>query len=141
MNITAHDLDIGAKTIAGEARGETMLGQQAVAWVILNRVRADLHGDNKPDWWGEGIAGVCLKSFQFSCWNANDPNRKFIEALGPHREEYRIALRALLDAIDRLSPDPTASSTHYHHDEILPSWAVGCAPNCSIGHHVFYALA
>ena len=37
------------------------------AWVIRNRA------DN-PRWWGNDITDVCLKKYQFSCWNHNDPN-------------------------------------------------------------------
>ena len=57
------------RTIAGEAGNQPMLGQAAVAHVILNRVAAGGYGD--------GISGVVKapvkpgSSFhQFSAWNA-----------------------------------------------------------------------
>src|SRR3546814_2812197 len=74
MNVTAEDVDTLARTVFGEARGEPMPGKIAVAWCIRNRVELDLHDDGKPDWWGEGYTAVCRKSWQFSCWNENDPN-------------------------------------------------------------------
>lgn len=50
-------------TIYGEARGESIEGQIAVACVIRNRA-----GNSKS------IKEICLAPFQFSCWNKNDPN-------------------------------------------------------------------
>ena len=66
MTATDKDQDILARTLWGEARGEGVAGQIAVAWSIRNRVEMDLHNDGKPDWWGEGYAGVCKKPYQFS---------------------------------------------------------------------------
>lgn len=47
---------------------------QAVANVIMNRV-------NRGGWYGASIKDVVLKPYQFSCWNATDPNRAKIDAL------------------------------------------------------------
>lgn len=71
MNISPSALDTLTKTIWGEARGEGREGMIAVAWVILNR--ASIGG-----WWGNSIETVCLKPWQFSCWNANDPNAPYM---------------------------------------------------------------
>lgn len=73
MAITETNRDILARTLWGEACGEDLAEQIAVAWTIRNRVEMDLHKDRKPDWWGEGCAGVCLAKKQFSCWNTNGP--------------------------------------------------------------------
>jgi hypothetical protein len=59
--------NVMARTLWGEARGENEVGMSAVASVIMNRV-------SKGGWWGDSIDKVCLKKFQFSCWNQNDPN-------------------------------------------------------------------
>ena len=75
MTVTEKDRDILARTLWGEARGESLAGQIAVAWTIRNRVN-----DGKAkSWWGEGYAGVCQKPYQFSCWNKNDPNYRLPE--------------------------------------------------------------
>ena len=71
--MSEQDVDVLARTIWGEARGEGFAGQVAVGWAIRNRVEADLGNDGKPDWWGEGYVGVCKAPWQFSCWNKNDP--------------------------------------------------------------------
>lgn len=71
LRITADERDIAIRTLYGEVRGEKREGRIAVAWVIRNRVTIDLGNDGKPDWWGEGVIGVCCKAGQFSCWNDN----------------------------------------------------------------------
>ena len=61
------DAQILALTIYGEARGESTEGKIAVGSVILERV-------DHRDWDGKTIPEVCLKKWQFSCFNENDPN-------------------------------------------------------------------
>lgn len=54
-------------TLLGEAAGEPVEGQIAVASVIRNRA-------THPRWWGNGYAAVCLKDHQFSCWWEDNAN-------------------------------------------------------------------
>lgn len=63
-----HTPTILACTLWGEARGEKEEAVEAVAQVILNRAE-------HPRWWGKDVRSVCLKPWQFSCWNKLDPNR------------------------------------------------------------------
>lgn len=62
MKYSERDLNILTLTIYGEARGEPREGKVGVAWSARNRATADLWSDDRNDWWGEGIAGVCLRS-------------------------------------------------------------------------------
>jgi len=64
----SQNVEYMARTLWGEARGESEEGQVAVGHVIKNRVE-------KKTWYGKTIKDVCLKKWQFSCWNENDPNR------------------------------------------------------------------
>lgn len=66
---TLSPLEILGLTIIGEARGEPIEGQVAVAWVIRNRLLA------RPDKY-KSYREVCLEPKQFSCWNPSDPNRQ-----------------------------------------------------------------
>jgi len=52
---TINDIDVLARTLWGEARGEGPAGQVAVAWTIRNRV----NDGRAKSWWGEGYTGVC----------------------------------------------------------------------------------
>lgn len=56
-----------------------MAAKIAVGWMIGNRVN-----DGKAkSWWGEDYAGVCLKAWQFSCWNKDDPNFGCLSGVNP----------------------------------------------------------
>jgi len=133
------DFEVMVRTIYGEARAEPYVGKIAVAWVIRNRAEADLGKDARPDWWGEGVANVCLAPQQFSCWNANDLMRpKLLKANSVHlRDCIQAAWAVLTDEV----PDPTHGATHYYADYIAePKWAKGKAPTTQIGPHKFYKL-
>jgi N-acetylmuramoyl-L-alanine amidase len=141
MTVTEKDRDILARTLYGEARGEGVAGQIAVAWTIRNRVEMDLHNDGKPDWWGEGYAGVCLKKYQFSCWNKNDPNFPFLS--GARQIPFRELAQARIAAdqvIDGKVPDPTDGATHYYATTMpkAPVWAAKAKQTLKLGHHVFF---
>lgn len=136
--MNAHDLDTVARTLYGEARGQGWAGLVAVGWCIRNRVEIDLRDDNKPDWWGEGYVNVCLKPWQFSCWNANDPNRKKLMAVETDDAAFRECIAAAAAVMTGLEPDPTERSHHYHTASIKPSWSRGFEPVTRIGDHVFY---
>ena len=106
--------------------------------VVLNRVAvANRHGGY---WWGKDIADVCLKPFQFSCWNANDPQRAKLLSVAENNIHFATALRIARRAAYGLLLDSVAGATHYHTLDILPRWAQGQTPVAIIGHHMFYRL-
>ena len=129
--------DILARTIYGEARGELVRGKEAVASVVMNRVRrARERGGNY--WWGGDVTGVCLKPWQFSCWNENDPNRPRIEAVTKDNRNFQSCLRIARRAIAGTLKDPTHGATHYHEKSLAPPWAKDRKPSAEIGNHKFY---
>lgn len=128
--ITLQDMDIAARTIAGEARGEPYEGQIAVACVILNRWRIGM---------GQSLFEVCLQPYQFSCWNTGDPNRQYISKLRAYDKVYQTAMRALIGAID--NPLRYGPITHYHAANITPAWAKNMRRATQIGRHIFYKNA
>ena len=81
------DIDIMAKTMWGESRNQDTSGQIAVAYVIKNRAEA-------RRWYGNTPKEVCLKDWQFSCWNEGDPNRNKMENL-PIVDEVYLKMFAL----------------------------------------------
>ncbi len=130
------EVELLARTLYGEARGETVRGKEAVAAVIINRVaRAKERGGY---WWGDSLGLVCKKPWQFSCWNEGDPNLKKITAVTPQNRVFQscisIARRAASGALD----DPTGGATHYHTKATNPPWARAKAPCFEIGNHLFY---
>lgn len=138
LKYTLFDWDIFAKTLYGEARGEGYLGILSVAWVIRNRVEKDIGQDNKPDWWGEGISGVCLAKKQFSCWNTEDPNFSKLSSVSSLDPIYLLCRSIAGLVICGAVFDPTRNSTHYHTRDIRPSWSLKMEKRFEIGRHIFY---
>ena len=125
-------LDIAARTLWGEARGDGKAGMLAVAWVIRNRAM-------RPGWWGRDLRSVCLKDRQFSCWNGRDPNRPKMTSLKADDPAYVRAARLMCDVMlaDK-EGDPTREATHYHARYVDAFWAAGHEPCFETAGHLFY---
>lgn len=108
------DVDLLARIITAEARGEPLEGQLAIAWVALNRA-------SRPGWWGTTLREVLQKPEQFA------PPM-------PHTETA-FAIAQL--AVAGLTVDPTQGSDHFHSGP-PPSWAAGMEFVKRIGGHFFY---
>lgn len=130
---TMQDLDAMARTIYGEARGESFEGQKAVVHVILNRIAAQT-------WYGLTAYEVCHKRFQFSAWNLNDPNRIKLLELTYKSKTLLGCLQAVCEATKEhyKNNDPTDGSAHYVRKDINPDWVKGKTPVITIGNHKFY---
>ena len=137
----SHDVDITARTIFGEARGEPDEGKIAVAWVIRNRAAiAQATGRRQ---FGDGSpASACQRPFQFSCWNNNDPNAARLRALDADNPDpvFAECLRIAEDVLGDQTPDPTDGATFYHTRALNPppDWSRGKTPCATIGHHLFF---
>jgi len=110
------ELEILAKTIEAEARGESYEGKIAVGAVIANRAASGKYGN--------GIKGVILKKGAFSPWNsytgyAKGEQGQDMFALIPSQDSYAAA-SAILKAE---YSDPTKGATHYLNDAVSrPDW-------------------
>lgn len=126
-------VDILARTIWGEARGEGYSGMVAVANVVLNRA-------SNPGWWGFDIASVCLKDWQFSCWNITDPNRPAMLAVTTGMDQtFAMAVEIAREAVNGTLTDNTNGATHYYAKSIAaPNWTAGATLAAVIGNHKFY---
>lgn len=131
-------IDILARTLWGEARGEGEEGMKAVACTIINRQKiAKAKGHF---WWGNTIIQICQKPYQFSCWNRSDPNYQKLVAVTESDADFinalKIARRAVLDNL----ADITDGATHYHAAGMTPYWVKNDRPTAVIGNHIFYRL-
>lgn len=126
------EIDVVARTIWGEARGEGITGMQAVANVIRNRVRA-------RSWYGATFEDVCKKPLQFSCWNTSDPNYTKILQVTRADPQFNSAWELATATVNDELPDNTGGATHYHARSIYPSWASSLTETARIGNHIFYA--
>ena len=117
-----------------EARGEIALGKLAIAWVIHNRA-------DKAD---SSLKAQILKPWQFSSFNANDPNRaKMLEAWAKDATAWG-ACDAIAELFEQKATiDPTLGSTHYLNRAVLekqPDWSLeehGWEKQVTIGSHEF----
>ncbi len=132
-------MDVLARTLWGEARGQGTDGMNAVASVVLNRVH--LAQKKGSFWWGNNIIQVCQKPYQFSCWNRSDPNFRKLQAVTDDNLYFATAVRIARRAVLGQLEDHTLGATHYHADTIKPYWAKGQRPSIVIGNHIFYVLA
>ncbi|CAF2118913.1 unnamed protein product [Rotaria magnacalcarata] len=87
---------------------------------------------------GRTIKEVCLKPYQFSCWDHGDINRSKLLNLGTNSDEYRRIRQVVKEVLDGARPDNTRGSTHYHANYIQPDWTRGKTPTVVIGNHLFY---
>ena len=113
FTVTQNDLDILSRTVAAEARSESVLGQAAVAHVALNRLVSQ-HGGK------ENLTDILLAKKQFSAWNKrqNYTNMKnvYINKNDPSYENAKSISIAVLDG--RIT-DPTYGSNHYYANKGL----------------------
>lgn len=123
-------LGTAARTLYQEARGETLPGQQAVAHVLVNRM--------KDGRWGKTLGEVCLWHMQFSGWRNVDPNFPVSCRLSDD-EPVLIALASLIqEALDG-APDPTGAATHYYAISIkAPAWVAGATFCGQFGNQRFF---
>jgi peptidoglycan hydrolase-like protein with peptidoglycan-binding domain len=133
----ASDVDVLARTIFGEARGEPDQGKIGVAYTVINRV--SIAQSRGGYWWGNTIREVCLKPFQYSCWNRNDPNRAIILAVRPGERVFDRCLVIARQVIERAISNPVDRSTHYYATYIpAPNWTRGATFFVQLGIHKFY---
>ncbi len=134
---------IMAITIYGEARGESTEGKIAVGSVILERV-------DHRDWDGKTIHEVCLKPWQFSCFNLNDPNWEKLLYIAGHWDSaifvnpslndcYCIASGMIDGYILRTKEIAESHATQYLVIGCDTAWEKKMKKVATIGRHEFYA--
>ena len=121
-----------AQAIYYEAASESDSGQQAVAQVVLNRV--------KHSAWPSTVCGVVYQGssrrtgcqFSFTCDGSL--------ARKPSRPGWNKALRIARAALGGYVHAPAGLATHYHTLAVNPYWAPKLVPLTVIGAHRFYVL-
>lgn len=120
-----------ARTIYWEARGEGDAGMQAVASVVMNRLR---HMGFPKTICGVVTQGHEQGACQFSWWC--DGQRDAAEA----HEPYTLAKEIARKALNRQLEDRTDGALYYHQG-VPPSWAKQYLRTVEVGGHVFYKPA
>ena len=115
-----------AQNIYFESRGESKLGQEAVAWVTLNRVMSQDHPNT--------ICKVVWQSGQFSWTDDGYGNKPSAGAA------WAQAKAVAADITARWSPDidPTQGSVMFHSSAVKPDWHDDFNRVVRIDSHIFY---
>ena len=128
-------LDLMKLCMWREARGEGILGKRGVAYVIQNRA-------DDSSWWGHDVRSMILKPWQFSSFNAADPNSNKWPAHGdPSFRDCENVCEAVAGGNDE---DITSGATSYYDISIpRPRWASDGSNvlTLSVGRLRFYKLA
>ncbi|MGM0500952.1 MAG: spore cortex-lytic enzyme [Bacillota bacterium] len=117
-NLTENDLDLLARAVYSEARGETIEGQVAVAAVILNRLRHDEFPDT--------IKGVVFQPWAFT---AVHDGQFWLTPNDEARDAVELALKGW---------DPTYGAAFYYNPAKVTSyWIYSRKVITKIGKHYF----
>lgn len=132
----AQELDVVARTIWGEAGDLGEDAMRAVAAVIATRRRFG-------KWWGRSATEVCLRSYQFKCWDVSSPAIDRLRSIGVDNESFRLASSLAKKALDPacgITPDRSKGATHYHPEWVVPvpEWARGKESCYRVGGLCFY---
>ena len=117
-NVSESDLNLLARCVYGESRGEPYTGQVAVAAVVLNRVRSSKFPNT--------IKGVIYQAGAFTAVSDGQIN------LTPNQSAYNAARDALAGW------DPTGGCLYYYNpDTATSSWIWSLTVHIKIGRHNF----
>ena len=113
-----------------EAALEPTEGQEAVAQVILNRVRDPNYANSVCGVVYEGAERVTGCQFSFTCDGSL--------AQGPVGWAWTRAARVAERALGGYVADRVGTATHYHANYVYPWWAPTLNKLTQIGAHIFY---
>ena len=127
-----------ATAIYFEARGEPMVGQVAVAQVVLNRVYDERYPDT--------ICDVVKQGYYYS-WNPKIPipfkcqftfwcDKK--DEVIKDETAYMWASEIAIASMNGVLYDTTNGATHYHAYYVQPSWSKRFTQTVRINDHIFY---
>jgi spore germination cell wall hydrolase CwlJ-like protein len=119
-----------AEALYFEARGESVIGQIAVAEVILNRAASTSYPDTVCGVISQGVGAGRGCQFSYKCDGRSDRPRD----RATHERLSKIA-RVMLDGKPRIL---TGQATHYHTVHVNPRWARRLVRTARIGDHLFY---
>lgn len=121
-----------ANAVYYEANGEPMVGQRAVAQVVLNRLRHPRFPKSICDVVYQGAERPTGCQFSFTCDGAS--------ARVPNPVRYKVALGVAITALEGWTSAEAGQATHYHTLYVFPKWAPELLKTGIVGHHIFYRL-
>lgn len=128
------DRQVLARTAWGEARSLGELGMRLTLNTVQNRVKSGV------TWWGRTPREVCLKRFQYSCWNTNDVNRPKLLSVTENDPEYKLALDLAQSLLDGTLKDASGGADSYFDRRLTrwPTWSLGRKPVFVLLPHLYF---
>jgi len=127
---SARALRCMTQAIYYEAAREPVRGQEAVAQVVLNRVRHPAYPKSICGVVYQGAARPTGCQFTFTC----DGALRWVPQAALWRRAQDVARRALAGFVDK----DVGSATHYHAAYVVPYWAPTLVKMTQVGQHIFY---
>jgi hypothetical protein len=127
---SARALHCMTQAIYYEAAREPVRGQQAVAQVVLNRVRHPAYPHSVCGVVYQGSARPTGCQFTFTC----DGALRWAPQPALWKQAQDVARRALSGFVDK----DVGSATHYHAAYVVPYWAPTLVKMTQVGQHIFY---
>ncbi|HEY8572188.1 cell wall hydrolase [Phenylobacterium sp.] len=126
----ARALDCLTQAVYYEAAREPEKGQEAVAQVVLNRVRHPAYPKSVCGVVYQGSARATGCQFTFTC----DGSLRWAPEPALWRRARQVAERALAGYVAK----DVGSATHYHAGYVAPYWAPTLVKMTKVGQHIFY---
>lgn len=121
-----------AQAISYEAGNESIAGQEAVAQVILNRLRHPAYPKSVCGVVYQGATRKTGCQFTFTC----DGSLRRPRSAQSMAQAHLIAERVLAGGTSAI----VGGATHYHADYVSPYWAPSLVKIATIGAHIFYRM-
>lgn len=132
--LSLNDVDQQVKCLAEaiyfESRGENIIGQYAVAEVILNRVDDKQFPNSVCKVVSEGATKLHSCQFSYNC----DGKPEYINDFKSYKRILKLA-NIFYGGTARLF---TGGATFYHSRDVAPSWTARLKKTKEIGRHIFY---
>lgn len=126
-----------ALNIYHEAKGESELGQRAVAYVTINRANDPAYPDDICDVVYQSVKknGIPVKNkCQFS-WYCDGKDDEPTDEDAYNEAQF---VASIVINTYGSSFDPTMGATMYHADSVKPSWRKSFEETTQIENHIFY---
>jgi len=119
-----------AQAVYFEARSEPLIGQVAIAEVILNRVHSRRYPNTacKVVFQNEKLFNRC--QFSFACDGKKDRPTNI--------RSWEQALKVVALVMSGERSGVAKQATHYHADYVSPNWRLHLAKVGEVGRHIFY---
>jgi N-acetylmuramoyl-L-alanine amidase len=131
------DQQVLALTAYMEADSMGWRGMTATLNTVQNRLSSGVV------WWGKSHRDICLKPWQYSCWNADNKRLAYLLSKLPVNDMvYSTSLALARLTLSGTLGDVTGGATHYVNHELvrpLPKWAAG-APLYKLEPHWYYRV-